>query len=67
ISALVMFNVVAFTLVEIPLLAYLVAPERTHAAMTGLHHWIRARRRREVAVLLAAVGAVLVAAGLLGV
>lgn len=65
ISALVMFNVVAFTLVEIPLLAYLLAPERTHAAMTALHHWIRARRRREVAALLATVGAVLVAAGLL--
>ena len=67
ISALVMFNVVAFSLVEIPLLAYLLAPERTHAAMTALHHWIRARRRREVAVLLAAVGTALVAAGLLGV
>ena len=45
-SALVMFNVVAFTLVEIPLLAYLVVPTRTHAAMTQLHHWIRGRRRR---------------------
>lgn len=67
ISALLMFTVVAFALVEIPLLAYLVAPQRTHAAMTSLHHWIRARRRREVATLLAAVGAVLVTAGLLGV
>lgn len=67
VSALVMFNVVAFSLVEIPLLSYLLAPARTHAAMTALHHWIRARRRREVAALLAAVGTVLVAAGLLGV
>ncbi|MGV0991297.1 MAG: GAP family protein [Mycobacterium sp.] len=64
-SALVMFNVVAFTLVEIPLLAYLVAPARTHAAMTQLHHWIRRRRRREVAALLAAVGTVLLSVGLL--
>jgi len=64
-SALLMFNVVAFALVEIPLLAYLVAPERTHAAMTTLHHWIRARRRREVAALLAVVGSVLIAVGLL--
>jgi hypothetical protein len=66
-SALLVFNVVAFALVEIPLLAYLVAPERTLAAMTGLHRWIRARQRREVAALLAAVGSVLVTAGLLGV
>lgn len=67
ISALVAFNIVAFALVEIPLLAYLVAPERTLATMTTLHGWIRARQRREVAGLLAVVGGVLVTAGLLGV
>lgn len=66
-AALLVFNVVAFALVEIPLLAYLVAPERTVAAMTALNEWVRARRRREVAVLLAVVGGVLVIAGLLGV
>ena len=66
-SALVVFNVVAFALVEIPLLAYLVAPQRTVAAMRKLHDWVRARRRREVAGLLAAVGTVMVTAGLLGV
>jgi hypothetical protein len=66
-GALLTFNVVAFTLVEIPLLAYLVTPQRTHAAMTALHSWIRARRRHEVSVLLAVVGVVLLAAGLLGV
>lgn len=65
-GALLTFNVVAFALVEIPLLAYLVAPRRTHAAMTALHGWVRARRRREVAGLLAVVGAVLLVAGLLG-
>ncbi|MBU3751035.1 MAG: GAP family protein [Mycobacterium sp.] len=65
-TALLMFNVVAFALVEIPLLAYLVAPERTGAAMTRLHGWIRTRPRRGVAGLLAVVGTVLVAVGLLG-
>jgi hypothetical protein len=66
-SALLVFNLVAFALVEIPLLAYLVAPQRTLTAMTTLHYWIRARRRREVAGLLAVVGSVLVTAGALGV
>jgi Sap, sulfolipid-1-addressing protein len=66
-GALLTFNVVAFALVEIPLLAYLVAPQRTHAAMTTLHSWVRARRRHEVALLLTVVGVVLLAAGLLGV
>jgi hypothetical protein len=66
-SALLTFNVVAFALVEIPLLAYLLAPHRTRTGMTLLHSWIRARRRHEVATLLAVVGAVLLTAGLLGI
>lgn len=65
-SALLLFNVGAFAMVEIPLLAYLVAPERTRVAMTRLAQWLRARRRREVAGLLATVGVVLIAVGLLG-
>ena len=66
-SALLMFTVVAFALVEIPLLAYLVAPQHTHAVMTRLHHVIRARRRREVAAWVAVVGTVLLGVGLLAV
>ena len=65
-GALLAFNVVAFALVEIPLLAYLVAPQRTLATMTAFHQWIRARQRREIAILLAVVGTVLISAGLLG-
>lgn len=63
-GALVMFNVVAFALVEIPLVASLLAPAATRAAMTALQDWIRSRRRIEVAALLAAVGLVLLAVGL---
>jgi hypothetical protein len=65
-GALLMFNVVAFTLVELPLVAYLVAPDRTRARMAALNDWIRSRRRSEVAVLLAGVGCVLLVAGLVG-
>ncbi len=63
VGALLMFNAIAFSLVEIPLVAYLLAPKATHAVMTALQNWIRARRRVEVAALLAGVGAVLVAVG----
>jgi hypothetical protein len=65
--AVLMFNVVAFALVEIPLVAYLIAPERTRATMDRLHGWIRSRRRRDVAALLAGIGALLVVVGLAGV
>jgi len=57
---------VAFAFVEIPLLAYLVAPVRTQASTTSLHGWVRSRRKRDVAALLAAVGCVLLVVGVLG-
>ncbi|MGO9158765.1 GAP family protein [Mycobacterium sp.] len=66
VGALLMFNVVAFALVEIPLLAYLLAPQATRASMAALHDWIRSRRRVEVATLLAVVGCVLLAIGVAG-
>jgi hypothetical protein len=66
VGALLAFNVVAFALVEIPLAAYLVAPEKTRASMTALNDWIRSRRRREVAALLAGVGCTLIVIGATG-
>jgi hypothetical protein len=66
VAVLLMFNVVAFALVEIPLLAYLVAPTKTARAVTALNDWIRSRRRRDVAILLAAIGCVFLAVGASG-
>ena len=66
VGALLMFTVVAFAFVELPLLAYLVAPARTRAFMTALNDWIRSRRRGEVAALLGGVGCILLAAGIVG-
>ena len=66
VGALLMFNAVAFALVEIPLVAGLVAPDKTRAAMAALNDWIRSRRRAEVATLLTGVGCVLLAVGLSG-
>ncbi len=65
-AALFAFNVVAFALVEIPLLSYLAAPEKTRALMTTLNDWIRSRRRRDVAAVLAVAGCVMVAVGVIG-
>jgi hypothetical protein len=66
VGALLGFNVVAFALVEVPLVAYVLAPGRTRSSMAALHDWIRARRRVEVATLLVAVGGVLLAVGIAG-
>jgi Sap, sulfolipid-1-addressing protein len=65
-QALLVFNVVAFALVEIPLVGYLVAPDKTRAAMAALHTWIRSRPRRDVAALLAAGGCFMLALGASG-
>jgi hypothetical protein len=62
-QALLLFNVVAFTLVEIPLVSYLAAPQKTRAFMAALQEWLRTRSHWEFAVLLAAGGCFLVALG----
>ena len=66
VAVLLMYIVVAFALVEIPLLAYLLAPKTTAMSMTTLHNWIRSRRRPEVATLLAAAGCVFIVVGMAG-
>jgi len=65
-GALLLFNVVAFGFVEIPLISYLVAPARTRTTLSALQDWLRTRRRRAVTILLVAVGCVLLGAGLAG-
>jgi hypothetical protein len=66
VGALLVFNVVAFAFVELPLVAYLLAPDRTRSLMAALNDWIRSRRRRGAAAVLAAVGCVLLVAGFAG-
>jgi hypothetical protein len=66
IGALLLFNLVAFAFVEIPLISYLVAPERTRATLSTLQKWLRTRRRSAVTILLATVGGVLLGTGLVG-
>jgi hypothetical protein len=66
VAALVAFNVVALSLIELPLVAYLVAPDRTRGAMTALNGWLRSRRHRDVVILLTTCGVILILFGLLG-
>ena len=65
IGALVMFNIVAFALVEIPLIAYLFAPDPTRAAMARLNGWFAANRRTALAIALGVIGSVLLTVGIL--
>lgn len=64
VGALAMFTVVAFAMVEIPLIAYLFAPERTRVAMGRLNGWFATHRRQALAVTLAVIGCILLGVGL---
>lgn len=63
-QAVVAYNLVAFTVAEIPLVSYLLAPRRTRASMVALQTWLRSRTRGDIAALIATGGAAMLALGL---
>jgi hypothetical protein len=50
--------------VEIPLVSCLATPAKTEAVVLQLQDWVRARRRRIVAVSIALAGVMLLATGI---
>ena len=59
-----MFTLVAFTVVEVPLISYLATPAKTLAVVQRLNVWISARRQAIPAVLIGVVGALLMVTGM---
>jgi hypothetical protein len=57
------FNVIMFAVIEIPLIAYLLAPDRAAATVAGLNAWIRSHARQLTEAVAGAVGLYLVAKG----
>jgi hypothetical protein len=64
VGAALMFTLVAFTVVEIPLISYLATPAKTLALVQRLNDWIGIRRHVIPAVVIGAVGTVLVVTGM---
>jgi Sap, sulfolipid-1-addressing protein len=60
------FNVVMFSLLEIPLVLYLVAPERAEAIVARLNDSLRGHSRQIAVAVALTVGAYLVANGIAG-
>jgi len=65
-GALLAFNVVAFTVVEVALVSHLAAPGKTRMLTAAFDDLIRSRRRRILAALLAAAGCFMLAVGMSG-
>lgn len=63
-GAFVVFILLALTFIEIPLVGYLIAPQRTEAVMLQMNAWIYGHRRQITHTLLAVTGVVLLAQGL---
>jgi hypothetical protein len=58
-GAAVMFTVVAFTVVEVPLITYVATPAKTLAVVQRLNLWISERRQAIPALVVGAIGVLL--------
>ena len=63
VGAALMFTVVAFTIVEVPLITYLTSPAQTLAVVRRLNDWISARRQALPAIVVGAIGFLLLLSG----
>ena len=64
VAAIVAFYVVMFAFVEVPIVAFAIAPERTAAVVSRFNAWLGRNARRVAAYVLAAVGLYLTIRGL---
>src|SRR4051794_2247676 len=63
--SVIAFNLIMLLLLEVPLIGYAFAPERTQAAVESFKDWLARRRRTTAAYVLAILGALLILRGVL--
>jgi Sap, sulfolipid-1-addressing protein len=63
-GAALMFTVIAFTVVEVPLITYVTAPARTLAVVQRLNGWISERRQAIPGLVVGAIGFMLLMSGM---
>jgi hypothetical protein len=61
---ILVFNLIMFVLVEVPLAIYLIDEQRAQRAVDGFDRWVRAHKREVGSVVAAAVGVFLVGKGI---
>jgi hypothetical protein len=64
VALILLFNLIQFTLIEVPLVGFLVAPERTALLVTRFNEWLRSHLRQVGAVVALAIGIYLVIKGI---
>lgn len=63
VGSAIMFTVVAFTVVEVPLVTYLTAPAQTMAVVGRMNEWLTERRQAIPGVIVGALGFLLLVSG----
>ena len=63
-GALIVFNLIAFGLAEIPMVSFLAAPEATRTRVDQLYDWMNTHHRQVMTALAAVVGVYLVIVGI---
>jgi hypothetical protein len=64
VAAIIGFYLIMFSFIEVPIVAYGFAPQRTAAAMTGVNAWVGRNGRQVAAYVIGAVGVYLTVRGL---
>jgi hypothetical protein len=64
IAGLLVFNLIAFAVAEVPLVSFLIAPEATRARTAQLYEWVSTHQRVVITVLATLVGVYLLIAGI---
>ena len=67
IGLIVLFNVVMFTLIEVPLVGYLLQPDQTAARVAAFNDWLGRNARNIVAILALAFGAYAIVSGVVAI
>jgi len=55
-SAFIVFILLVLTVIEVPLLGYIAAPQKTEAMMLGLQNWLRVHGRKATEAMLVVMG-----------
>jgi len=64
IGALLVFNLIAFAVAEVPLVSFTIAPEATRTRLDQLYQWVSTHQRVVIATLAGIVGVYLLAVGI---
>jgi Sap, sulfolipid-1-addressing protein len=63
IGALLVFNLIAFAVAEIPLVSFAIAPDATRARLDQLNKWISTHQRLVITTVAVIVGVYLILVG----